>query len=276
MTRIGLFNRLTVTFLALGLLLAMSAGCQSSRYRTSTAERRLKDERPAADRLQAVIGRVNFINEPLDSALRKTLDTVGLRHAIHWPAIEAVGVNMHTPISLQMQRVSVEQTITALLRQAQVQSSAREALDFDIVRGTVMISTRSNLARSVAYNNTYDIRAFLVNLSEYEDLPGYNSDGSKIDKSQAKDNREFSRRIALMARPAGSERQRRVEQIMRIITTTVGQPEDWTPNSPSAGSLHELNGDLIVHTLPRNHRQIDQLLRDLHESRRGARKQLGK
>ncbi|MEO0476726.1 MAG: hypothetical protein AAF085_12270, partial [Planctomycetota bacterium] len=59
-------------------------------------------------------------------------------------------------------------------------------------------------------------------------------------------------------------RQELVDQIVELVTTTIGDPDHWLDE---ASTLTELNGNLIVRTTPEEHEDIDTLLTQLSASR---------
>lgn len=201
--------------------------------------------------------RVGLAGHRLDRAIEWTRELAGkeVSFYVNWPALRNAGATPATPIELRIQRATLGQALRAVLQTAST-NYAMNPIDYRIVGGMVLISTRADIYRSVNVRAVYNVRDIIVNLADYEDLPGYRP-------PDAED--------APPAATAGGSTSAAVDQLIQIILDTIGIPEDW-----AAGSIHEMDGDLIVTTTSENQRQIEALLKDLRKSRKQGRKVLRK
>jgi len=177
-----------------------------------------------------------------------------LRVQVNWAALRGAGASPITPIILTIERTTLAQALCAVLREVSADYE-KDPIDYRIHEGLVLISTRRDLYATTNRTRIYNVRDVLVGLADYEDIPGYKPDSANADNRAAS--------------AAGAAHQAVVTHLIKIITETVGRPEDWT-----AGRIHEINGDLIITTTPQNHRQIKALLKDLRKSRKKGRKVL--
>ena len=201
--------------------------------------------------------RVGLAGHRLDRTLEWTRELAGkkVNFYVNWPALRNAGATPATPIELRIQRATLGQALRAVLQTASA-DYAQDPIDYRIVGGMVLISTRADIYRSVNVRAVYNIRDIIVNLADYDDLPGY---------------RPADAEYAPPAATAAGSASAAVDQLVQIILDTVGTSEDW-----AAGSIHEIDGDLIVTTTPENQRQIKALLKDLRKSRKQGRKVLKK
>ena len=230
-------------------------GCASVR-KTLTPSWLTPADRRVADKLQRPT-RVALTGQPLQQALEWLRLAAGreLRFHINWPALRDAGARPQTAIQLRIDRATVGQALRAVL-QAASDDYTQQPVDYRIAGGMVLISTRADLYQSINVRDVYNIRDIIVSLSDYGDLPGYRiKDPDAIDP----------------ATRAGAMRRAAVDHVMQVIHDTVGSSEDW-----DYGTIHEINGDLIVVTTPENQRQIEDLLDDLRKSRKQGRRNLAR
>ena len=239
-------------------VLFAGTGCSTmSSMKTALTPRWLAPaDQKVAVKLQRPI-RVGLAGHRLDRTLEWTRQLAGgdVQFYVNWPALRNAGALPSTPVQLRIQRATVGQALRAVLQVVSADYH-QNPIDYRIVGGMVLISTRADIYRSVNLRGVYNVRDIIVDLAEYEDLPGYHPPDA--DKT-----------LAATAGGAGSPAS--MDQLIQIIVDTVGTVEDW-----DAGSIHEMDGDLIVTTTPENHRQIEALLKDLRKSRKRGRKVLRK
>ena len=253
---------MTVTRLAQPLVLAVMTGVLCGSAGCSTVRSKLQPKwlTPAGERVEQRLQRpvrIGLQGQPLHQALEwlRQLAGTDLRFHVNWPALRDAGATPQTPIRLSIERTTVGAALRAVLQSASA-DYALNPIDYRIAGGMVLISTRDDLYRSINVRAVYNIRDIIVNLSDYGDLPGY----------RPKDAGATPPAVA-----AGAARLAAVDHLIQIIFDTVGSHQDW-----HAGSMHEINGDLIVVTTPDNQRQIEALLKDLRKSRKRGRKVLKK
>jgi len=199
---------------------------------------------------------VGLAGHRLDKVLDWTGDLAGknVRFHVNWPALRNAGATPATPIEFRIERATLGQALHAVLQVASADYE-QNPIDYRIVGGMVLISTRADLYRSVNVREVYNVRDIIVNLADYQDLPGYRPPDTD--------------QTTLAASAAGSNASASMAKLVQIITDTIGTSEDW-----AAASIHEMDGDLVIATTPENQRQIKALLKDLRKSREKGRKVL--
>lgn len=207
-----------------------------------------------AGRLQRPIS-INLTGQTLHRSLEWLRQTVGkdVRFHVNWPALREAGATADTAVYLRIGRTTTGEALRAVLQGVST-NYALNPIDYRVTGGMVLISTRADIYRTVNVHAIYNIRDIIVSLTDYRDLPGYRPPDAKGTPAAA---------------PADTGHAAAVDQVIEVIRDSVGTYLDW-----EAGSIHEINGDLIVVTTPENQRQIKSLLKDLRKSRKKGRKNL--
>ncbi len=214
--------------------------------------------RRTAGKLQIVVP-INFEGNFLSQVIDFFRSSTGVDFVVNWQALENVGVEPDTPISLQLKNVTAEQALRYVLQQASAGSDF-ERLGFAIVDGIVNISTETDLSKTTD-TRVYDIRDLLVLVPNFNNAPDFDL-GSALSSSEGGGD---------LFSDSGDEeeevtREELIENITTLIRDQIGQPEDWAENGGTISSLRELNGNLIVRTTPPNHRNLGELLAMLRET----------
>jgi len=215
---------------------------------------------------------INFEGNRLVNVIDYLRNTTGANFFVNWPALEEVGVEQDSPVSLQLANVPAEQALRLVLQQVG-QIAQFDPIGYSIIEGVVTIDTQRNLKKTTD-TRVYDIRDLLVQVPNFSNAPAFdlnealsntNSGGSNqggggggggSDTSIFGDDDQEAE--------TGPTREELIEQILTLIQDTVGTPEEWVDLQ---SSLRELNGNLIVKTTPDNHRQVIALLGQLRETR---------
>ncbi|MEM9420489.1 MAG: hypothetical protein AAGA25_15775 [Planctomycetota bacterium] len=214
---------------------------------------------------------INFDANPLESVIGYLRETTGANIFVNWPAlIDGGGIEQDAPISLTLNNVPAEKALQLVLQQAS-SGGFGDPIDYSIIDGVVTISTVEDLKRSTDLR-VYDIRDLLVQVPSFTDAPefdlteslsntnsgggggGGGGSGESIfgDDEDEEDEEEEITRAEL------------IEQITLLIEETVGSIEEWEDEE---STVRELNSNLIIKTTPDNHRQINDLLALLRETR---------
>ncbi len=241
--------------------------------------------RQARLKLQDTI-QINVDNARLDNVIEYLRKVTTLNITVNWNALAAVGVAQDTPISLNLSNVRAEQALRLVLQQAGAGSF--DPIGFSINDGIIELSTQADLKRTVE-TRVYDIRDLLVQVPNFEDAPPFDlnqalsntGSGGSTESSRGGGNNNnnsggggggggnggggiFGNTGTAAGAPAGPSRQDIVEQIRTLVTTTIGDTNEWLENQ---STLQELNGNLIVKSTPDNHREVLSLLAQLRETR---------
>ena len=216
---------------------------------------------------------INFETNKLVNIIEYLRNTTGVNFFVNWPILESVGVTKDMPVTLQLTNVPVSQALRLVLEEV---SAANEAdpVGFSIIEGVVTVSTERDLSKTTDIR-PYDIRDMLVQVPNFSDAPEFDLNAALSNTNSGGSNQSGGEggggdSGGLFGGGESEEekltREERIQQILDLITDTVGKPDDWE-NQGGPGSIRELNGNLIVKSTPKNHRQIAQLLAQLRETR---------
>jgi hypothetical protein len=187
------------------------------------SERRVepKDEtasREAAAKLDVRLPEVKLLDVGLQEAIDRLRDMTGANIFVNWKAMESGGVDRHAKVSLHKKNVKLSAVLDMLLAQAAEDAPLGWAID----DGTIVVSTRRDVAAHSLQTRVYDVRDLLR--------------GAK-DDSRAK----------------------RVDALIKFVANQV-DPASWRSHGGDAGVIRELEGQLIVTQSAENHRQLIKLL----------------
>lgn len=212
-------------------------------------------------------------NLSLDQVIAFIRDTTGANIAVNWPALELVSIDQDSLVTISLSRVPAQQLLRLVLDQVSADAFDDDKAGFTISEGIVKISTLRDL-KTETETRVYDIRDLLVQVPNFTSAPGFdlndalsntNSGGSNGsggggggggESSLFGDGEEDAEDVPT--------RDELVDQINELITTTVGDPDEWLDEE---STLTELNGNMIIKTTADNHRQIVGLLSRLRETR---------
>lgn len=225
-----------------------------------------EDNRRALAVLQSKRIPVNFTETPLENVIGFVQAVTQLNVDTDWQALESVGIDRATPVTLNLTNVTVE---TVLNRVAEkVSPDALTGAAWTIADGVLTISTREQINRQKIMA-IYDIRDLLVEVPNYGDL------APNVDLQQAL--QQGGRQGGGGGQSpfqggnadedvGGRTLQERTNDLLEILTTNV-DPDGWRDNGGDVGFIQQLNGLLIITNTPANHRAIDSLLAKLREFR---------
>lgn len=203
---------------------------------------------------------------------------------VNWPSLKSAGASPETPINLRIERTTLAQALRAILQIASADYQ-KNPIDYRVHNSAIHIASRYDLYQMINQTRIYNVRDLLVLLSDYNDLPGYTDPAEEAQKMTKPRQREVMVggvkvlveeqpkpvKTRSKPRPMTSSPSRNrsavVKELVSTIQSTVGRPEDW-----QYGSVHEINGDLVVNTTDENHAQIKDMLKDLRKSRAKSRK----
>ncbi len=236
--------------------------------------------RNAAQALRRIVD-ANFEANSFEQVINYLRNSTGANIAVNWPALELAGVDRNRLISLQLSNVPAEQLLELVLDQAGAEVQDIDPIGYSIIEGVVTISTERDLQRSTIAR-VYDIDDLLVTVPDFAEAPAFDLNEALSNTESGGSNQNSGGGgggggggfgggggglfgdDADSAEEVELSREDLVAQIQDLITTTVGESEDWQLQD---STLQELNGNLIVRTTPDNHRSIIELLAQLRESR---------
>jgi general secretion pathway protein D len=216
-------------------------------------------------------------NLSLDQVISFIRDTTGANIAVNWNALELVGIDQDSLVTISLSRVPAEQLLRLVLEQVSADAFDDDKAGFTISEGIVKISTLRDL-KSETDTRVYDIRDLLVQVPNFTNAPGFDLNEALSNTSSGGSNQNSGGGGSGGSGGEGGlfgddddqeeedlpSRQELVDQIVELINTTVGDPDEWLDEE---STLTELNGNMIIKTTGDNHRQIVGLLGRLRETR---------
>lgn len=208
---------------------------------------------------------VNFQGHELGDVVNYIAEVASINVDVDWKALESEFIDRHHAVNLRLDdSVPMRVVLDRVLAQLGEDDDARP--QYAIRDGILTISTKEKLQRNPV-THVYDIRDLLVEVPYFDDAPDLSLD-SILDNSSERD---FNDR--LFGEGDGEDydrgrmgREDMIEKIREILTTTI-DPRSWQMNGGDVGVIQELNGNLIITTTTRNHRDISNLLAKLREIR---------
>jgi hypothetical protein len=94
---------------------------------------------------------------PLEKVLASLRQSQGISIMVNWVTLKAKGVTPNTPVTINLKNVPLQKTLVVLL----AQTGPANALDYAVSDGTLVISTRDDLAGKTSVKN-YDVRPILA------------------------------------------------------------------------------------------------------------------
>ncbi len=213
---------------------------------------------------------ISFEANKLVNVIDYLRNTTGVNVFVNWAAIEAAGVEPDAPITLQLSNVPAEQALRLVLAQV---GSEFDPVTYSIIDGIVTVSTERDLQKTTD-RRTYDIRDLLVQVPNFTDAPQFDLNEALSNTSSGGSGGGGGGGGGDIFGDDGGEtneeqpsRGELIEQIVNLIQDSIGRQEQWAAYGGDVSSVSELNGQLIVKSTPENHRQIDELLAQLRETR---------
>ena len=112
------------------------------------------------------VGRVDFQQTHLESAIQYFRDVADVNIFVNWRVMETVDVFRDTPIDLQLRGVTIRRALELTLDGA----GGEVRLAFIIDRGVIHVATREYLAQRI-YVKVYDISDMLVQIPNFTNAP---------------------------------------------------------------------------------------------------------
>jgi hypothetical protein len=210
-------------------------------------------------------------------------DTTGAPIAVDWVTLELVGVEPDSLVTIDLKNVPASYFLELTLEQVTPEIyDAKDGPTFVVRDGVVIVSTVRALAQDVELRQ-YSLDPFAsarptINQRLYADnnaarrmlgmvtLQGKDVDPQKLDArdlhagfcATCDASRKHDRLdVALTVMTY----QEQVDQVMELIQTSVGDPDEWLDEE---STMTEIGGSLLIKTTPENHAKI----RGLFESMR--------
>ncbi len=229
-------------------------------------------------RLAESVPSISVQQQPFSDVVNLLRRETGSNIVVNWNALANAGVQKQTPINLQLSNVPFKKVLSLVLQQAA--GSGGTPLGYSIDQGVITISTRSELAQQTTIK-LYDISDLLVQAPNFNNAPTFNlSSATQNSTSQVSSQGggglgnvggggsifQQSGGGGGPGQKQGKSRKAMVREITSLIENTVDR-NSWVDNGGSAGTIRELNGQLVVNQTSTNQTKIAALLQKLRESR---------
>jgi len=219
-------------------------------------------DRQVREKLEKIVPLVEFDEmatfEEVIDALRQEGD---VSITVNWSALEFMAIDRDTECrGISLENVKIETAIRFLLDN--VSGGMEEGLDFEVVDGVVRVSTIEDLNRN-SFTRVYDVRDLLVKIPSFRSgggmmggmgggMGGMRGGGGGRGGGDDDDESE-------------EEREELIEDLEELIKNQI-EPGTWEPEG-TLGSVQIWNDRMIIRHTARAHRQMDDLLRQLRESK---------
>ncbi|MCE9589363.1 MAG: hypothetical protein K8S99_02435 [Planctomycetes bacterium] len=221
------------------------------------------------DKLLEPIRTIDLQSNRLVNVIEFLKSATGLNFFVNWNALQQIGVEQDTAVTLQLENVPAKKVLELVLSQVP-STDESNPISYSIIDGIITISTRKDLTRTTSIR-VYDIRDLLHRIDPVKDAPRFDlssalessSSGSSGGGGSSKS--IFEDTATKVDEPV--DRSKLIEEITTLIQDQVGKPDEWASAGGEVSSLRELNGNLIIKTTPENHRGVLELLGKLRETR---------
>ena len=189
---------------------------------------------PVYRKLEQTTARLVAKQMPLQKVVNYLAELTGENFYVDWRQIEAAGINVDSPVTLNLQDVSALVVLKTALNDV---GGGNVRIDFCIVDGVVHISTEDDLAR-YSVTRVYNVR----DLIEAEVAWRAKSPDHRLNPDEAE------------------------ESLIHLIEETV-DPTTWRDAGGTIGGIRGFDGKLIVTQTAENHRAVINLLSSLRRSK---------
>lgn len=236
---------------------------QPARPQAARAERQ-RARRPLTPTLllRLPVASVAFDGEPLSAVLDQLADSAGVNFYVRWSALETLGVERDTPVSLNVSNVTFA-TVLRLVLQEAAGPDARLAFRAD--RHLLEISSQEDLAREMPVR-VYDVRDLLMKIpiqvgfasAREHQIPisnGRNGLVSEVIRSGSRvSTSDYGQQNAREDDRENDEADETMQDLINLITTTV-EPDSWSVNGGPA-TIEPWRGRLVVRNSIAVHQQL--------------------
>ncbi|MFK7758700.1 MAG: hypothetical protein AB8C13_01995 [Phycisphaerales bacterium] len=201
---------------------------------------------------------VDFADNAFEDVLAFIGETANLDIDTDWESLADIGVDPDSPITLRLNNVTLEVLLDRVLAKA---SDPVLPASWAVQDGILTISS-DDVLRQNTLLEIYDVRDLLFEVPNFDNAPQFNiqqSGGAGGGGGQS----PFSgggQQIQL------ATTEDRVTAISDLIQSSV-DPDGWADAGGDTSSLTELNGNFIITTTPRYHREVIGLLNKLRSQR---------
>ncbi len=230
-------------------------------------------------KLDETLPQILFQEQPFEQVVDFLQEITEVNLSVDWEDLEANGIERDKAISLNLSNLKFRTVLDTVLDQI----GGDVQLAFSVGDSLLRVATKEKLDRD-KFVLVYDIRDLLVNVPRFTNAAqldpgqalqavaqqgggglggggggfgggGGGGGGQNLFQNTNQNNNEDNFDTAGL-----------VERIMDVIRETV-EPDSWRESGGGDASLRELNGQLIIYNTSDAHRQVQDLLSQLRETR---------
>lgn len=176
-----------------------------------------------------------------------------------WESLADIGVDPDVPITLRLNNVTLEVLLDRVLAKA---SDPALPASWAVQDGILTISSDDVLRQNTVLE-IYDVRDLLFDVPEFDNAPDFNISSGGGGGGGGGGSSPFS---GSSGDPDIASPEERVGAISDLIRSSV-DPGQWVTDGGTTSSLTSLNGNFIITTTPRYHREVIGLLNKLRSQR---------
>lgn len=182
-----------------------------------------------------------------------------------WSALDSVGVNRDTQVSLTLSNVSIRSLLDRVV--SRVNSTSTSRIDWTVQDGVVVIASDEAIRKKTELI-IYDVRDLLIDVPDYDRVPEIDlqtalQSGQGGGQSPFRNDQQNADELRQRRR---EERTRKLEELVSIIEENID--EDWENRGGQTGKIKSNEaGTLIITNTPKAHRQVVDLLSKLRAVR---------
>ncbi len=199
---------------------------------------------------------VDFDDNSFEDVLAFIGTTANLDIDTDWESLADIGVDPDTPITLRLNNVTLEVLLDRVLAKA---SDPVLPASWAVQDGILTISS-DDVLRQNTILEIYDVRDLLFEVPDFDNAPQFNIQSSGGSSGGQSPFSGGGTQIQL------TTREDRVTAISDLIQSSV-DPDGWADAGGDTSSLTSLNGNFIITTTPRYHREVIGLLNKLRSQR---------
>jgi beta-lactamase regulating signal transducer with metallopeptidase domain len=192
------------------------------------------------EKLKKTLPEVRFDGVPFGNVIDFIRDVSGLDFLVEWRALEEIGVERSTPVTINVRNVRVDAAMSLIFR------SMGGMLHHEVDKGVVVIFPSEGRAKEVT--RVYDVGE-LVGEGVAAPVVAPRGGGGGF------------------APRGGMGASDDLNQLIVLITTTI-QPADWTSQGGSVASISSFKSKLVIKAPETTHREVMDLLEMLREKPR--------
>ncbi len=230
---------------------------------------------------------INFANVNFADVIDFLRDITGANIFVNWKALEIEGVGKDTPVTARLREVKFSKALSVILADV---GGGTTRLGYTVDQGVITISSSTELNKT-GITRVYDVLDIIAEIPDFKaptnDL--LSGGGTNINAGGGNNRRGGGGGGGFGGGGGGGglfggggnnnnnnnteedantkTRQERLDEVIKLIQDTVA-PDSWRESGGPIGAIRTTGtGQLIITQTPENHREVQNLLDQLRESR---------